>query len=87
MDFSQELNYIWTNYFWSSDKGNGPEAIQQWALVAAAGVALWPVARKILHNEFKRAHTAITGIDHDLEHIIPEFIRKPLRWLKSKVTS
>lgn len=74
--------YIWFNYFWASDKSNGPEAIQQIVLTGLAVAALWPVARKILRNEMKRAHQDITGVEHELERVFPDvrsWFRKVVR--------
>ena len=67
-----EINYIWIAYFWPSLKSNGPEALIQVAAGMAVATALWPVARKVFRNEVKRAHTEMTGVEHELERVLPD---------------
>ena len=58
-----EINYLWINYFWSSDKGNGPEAIQQTAFYAVVAIALVPPARHFIKHEFEKVH-------HKIDHVL-----------------
>jgi hypothetical protein len=62
------LNYIWINYFWSSDKGNGPEGLQQTALYGAIALLFVPVVRRWI----KHVHAKL---DHIIQHHpdIPSF--------------
>lgn len=66
------LNYIWISYFWSSDKGNGPEAIQQTLLAVVAAAILIPVVRKAIKRESAHLHAKL---DHLIKHHpdIPSF--------------
>ena len=58
-----ELNYLWINYFWSSDKGNGPEAIQQTVIYAVAAVIFIPPVRHFIKREFEKVH-------HKIDHVM-----------------
>jgi hypothetical protein len=58
-----EINYIWINYFWASDKGNGPEAIQQTIVYAIAAIILVPPVRHFIKHEFEKIH-------HKLDHTL-----------------
>jgi hypothetical protein len=53
------LSNLWFGYGWLSDKGNGPEAIQQTILYAAIAVILVPAVRRFLRLEFAKVHTKI----------------------------
>lgn len=50
------LTYLWLNYFWPSDLGNGPEAIQQSVLYAAIAVLFIPPIRKYFSRHIKSLH-------------------------------
>ncbi len=84
MSVWHEVNYVWVDYFWSSDKGNGPEAITQALLGLALLTALWPPIRKYLRNEAKKLHGEMTGVEHELEKILPDLM-KPFRWLGERL--
>lgn len=84
MSFIHEISYQWFAYWWPSIRSNGPEAITQVIIGGVVAVALWPMARKFARNEMKRVHSDITGVDHELEKILPDMV-KPFRWLKKKV--
>ena len=58
-----ELNYLWFTYFWSSDKGNGPEGLQQTVVYAIAAVILVPPVRHYIKREFEKVH-------HKLDHVL-----------------
>ena len=45
---------LWINYFWASDKGNGPEALQQTVIYATIAVLLVPPIRHALERFAKR---------------------------------
>jgi hypothetical protein len=64
---------LWFNYSWSSDKGNGPEAIQQTIVYAAAAALLVPLVRKFIAREFAKVHHSIhihgTEITAHLHHV------------------
>ena len=53
------LYTLWYGYAWSSDKGNGPEALQQTIAYAAIAIVFVPVVRKFIKREFDRVHTSI----------------------------
>jgi hypothetical protein len=61
---------LWYNYFWSSDKGNGPEAIQQTVLYAALAVTFVPVVRHWFEGHMKALHEKFTEHERMLKHII-----------------
>lgn len=58
------LHNIWFNYGWSSDKGNGPEALQQTILYAGIAAILIPAVRHFLKREFDKVHHKIES-EHD----------------------
>jgi uncharacterized membrane protein len=53
------LGNLWFNYAWSSDKGNGPEAIQQTIVYALLAVLIIPPVRKWFLAKFHRIHQKI----------------------------
>lgn len=53
------LSDFWFGYAWPSDKGNGPEAIQQTVVYAAVAVLVWPRARRAAHRFVDRKADAI----------------------------
>jgi molybdenum cofactor biosynthesis enzyme MoaA len=55
------LTYLWLNYFWPSDLGNGPEAIQQSVLYAAIAVVFIPPIRKYFSRHIKSLHDKLDG--------------------------
>jgi hypothetical protein len=59
------LHNLWFNYAWSSDKGNGPEAIQEALIVAA----LIPAVRRYVKRELAKAHDELhRKLDHIIKH-------------------
>ena len=62
------LSNLWFNYGWSSDKGNGPEAIQQTILYALAAVLLIPWVRRALARRLKKVEEAVKSV-HDTIHL------------------
>lgn len=77
---------LWINYGWSSLKGNGPEAVVQTLVYAAAAVLLIPPVRRFVLAEFHKVHSKIdkghlelhAKLDHIIEHHpdIPPFPKK-----------
>lgn len=73
------LWYLWVDYGWSSDKGNGPEAIQQTILYAVAAVIFIPVVHRWAKRELSKVHEKLDHahalIGHIIEHSpdIPEY--------------
>lgn len=61
------LHNLWFNYFWSSDKGNGPEAIQQTVLYGVIAAVLVPAVRHFIKREFGKLHKKIEE-GHDEIH-------------------
>jgi hypothetical protein len=61
------LHNLWFGYGWSSDKGNGPEAIQQTVLYAAIAAVLIPAVRRFIKREFGKLHKKIEE-GHDEIH-------------------
>lgn len=53
------LYTLWYGYAWPSLKGNGPEAVIQTVLYAAAAVLLIPPVRRWLKKEAEQAHAEI----------------------------
>lgn len=68
------LHTLWFGYGWSSDKGNGPEAIQQTVIYAVIAVLLVPPFRRLLQKELKKGNKEIhEKLDHAhalIEHVI-----------------
>jgi hypothetical protein len=60
-----ELSYIWINYFWSSLKGNGPEALVQTVVYAGAAYLFIPPVRKYIDAHMKDIHKKM---DHIIFH-------------------
>lgn len=76
------LHHLWFGYFWPSDEGNGPEALQQTVVYGLLAVIFVPLVRKwfmarmaALHEKLDHAHDKI---DHIIRHSpdIPEFPKK-----------
>ena len=78
-----EIVYLWIEYFWSSLKGNGPEALVQTAAYGVIAAVLVPAVRHFLHREFDKVKTHVSGenalihakMDHIIKHHpdIPDF--------------
>ena len=66
------LHRIWFDYFWSSDKGNGPEAIQQTILYGAIAAVLIPAVRHFVKKEFNSVHEKIEEVHDHLHHVTHE---------------
>jgi hypothetical protein len=66
------LWYLWIAYFWSSDKGNGPEALQQALVALILAVIFVPLVRKFIKREFAHIHAKV---DHVIKHApgVPSF--------------
>jgi hypothetical protein len=64
---------LWFNYGWSSDKGNGPEALQQTVVYAVIAIVLVPAVRRFIKREFDKVHHSIhvhgTELQAHLHHI------------------
>jgi uncharacterized membrane protein len=80
--FNKALNSIWINYFWSSDKGNGPEAIQQTVLYAAVAAILIPAVHRFVKRELEKIHNKLDSAHMKMDHII--FHSKDIPELPSK---
>lgn len=61
------LHHLWFTYGWPSDRGNGPEAIQELAVGALLGAVLWPPLRRRIHRAM--AHNT-AELHRKLDHII-----------------
>jgi hypothetical protein len=80
------LSHQWFTYWWSSDKGNGPEAITEMVGVAFFGSLLIPRVRRWWkrHIEDLKAHAVGENklLHEKLDHIIknhpdiPTFVRR-----------
>jgi hypothetical protein len=53
------LSNLWFNYAWSSDKGNGPEAIQQTVIYGLVAIAVVPWVHRYIKAEFHKMHMKI----------------------------
>jgi hypothetical protein len=67
------LDTAWFGYSWPSDKGNGPEALQQTVVYALAAAVFIPVVRHFIAKEFQKVHHSIhihgTEITAHLHHL------------------
>ena len=64
------------HYLWSSDLGNGPEAIQEAVIVAILTAIIVPVVRTWVKRELAKAHDELhRKLDHIIRHhpAIPEY--------------
>jgi hypothetical protein len=59
------LSYLWFHYFWPSDMGNGPEALQQTVVYGAIAVIFVPVVRKWFRRHVAELHAKM---DHIIKH-------------------
>ena len=66
------LYVLWFAYAWPSDKGNGPEAIQQIALGVIFAAIFVPLVRKWIKREYQHIHAKL---DHIIQHApgVPSF--------------
>lgn len=67
------LPNLWFNYGWPSDKGNGPEGLQQTIVYGAIAAILVPAVRHFIAREFDKVHKKIdhvhaTMVTHHEEH-------------------
>ena len=67
------LHTQWFGYFWPSDKGNGPEAIQQTLVYGLIAAILIPPVRHFFKRHFEKLHSKM---DHIIEHTesIPDYV-------------
>jgi hypothetical protein len=70
---------LWFGYSWPSDRGNGPEALQQTILYGVIAAIFIPIVRNFIRRELKKEHDEI---HEHLHHISDElhlerFERKP----------
>lgn len=56
------LSSLWFNYAWTSDKGNGPEAIQQTIIYALVAVLVIPPVRRWFGRRFHDVHEKIDTV-------------------------
>ena len=66
------IDYVWINYFWSSLKGNGPEALVQTVVYGMIALAVYPPLRKWAKRETAHLHAKV---DHLAKHLseVPAF--------------
>jgi predicted lipoprotein len=62
------LYVLWFNYTWPSLKGNGPEAIVQTIVYAAAATLLIPPVRKWVVEHFKKLHARMDADKAELHN-------------------
>lgn len=69
---------LWFSYAWPSDKGNGPEAIQQTIAYAAIAVVFVPVVRRWIKREADKIHNELHAhLHHISDHLgVPRYERK-----------
>jgi hypothetical protein len=60
---------LWFGYGWPSDRGNGPEALQQTIVYAAIAAIFVPIVRHFFLRELKKAHDEV---HEHLHHIADE---------------
>lgn len=58
-----EIRYLWFHYAWPSDLGNGPEALQEMAIIAVLSSLIYPPLRHYIQREFEKIH-------HKLDHVM-----------------
>ena len=73
-----EINYLWINYFWSSLKGNGPEAGFQTVIYAAIAVVFIPAVRKFFKRHFASVHAKLDEAHRKIDHVIAHSDIPPL---------
>lgn len=67
------LAHLWFTYFWSSDKGNGPEALQQTVVYAAVAALFVPVVRHFIERHVQSLKAHISSEHAALrEHVMAE---------------
>lgn len=64
------LYTLWFGYVWPSDKGNGPEAIQQTLVYAAIAVIIIPPVRAIISRHLDSIHAKLDKSHELMRHII-----------------
>ena len=64
MSFWHLVDYVWIDYFWSSLKGNGPEALLKSVVYAGIAMAVYPPLRKWAQRETGHIHAKLAGITH-----------------------
>jgi hypothetical protein len=61
------LPALWFNYSWPSDKGNGPEALQQTIAYAIIAAVFIPAVRHFIAREFDKVHKKIDHVHATME--------------------
>ena len=64
------LDTQWFGYWWPSDKGNGPEAIQQIVLGAVVVAIFVPPIRAWFRRHVKALHEKLDLAHQKMDHII-----------------
>jgi len=64
------LSYQWFNYWWPSDKGNGPEAIQQTLVYAATAALFVPIIHRWITKHLDALHAKLDKSHELMRHII-----------------
>jgi F0F1-type ATP synthase membrane subunit b/b' len=63
------LHHVWYGYFWPSDLGNGPEAIQQTVLYGLIALVFVPPIRHWAERHVKAIHDKL---DHHHEQLLQQ---------------
>jgi hypothetical protein len=64
-----EAWYVWIDYFWSSLKGNGPEALIQTVVYGAIAAAIYPPFRDYLKKESEKMHGRLTDLEGHIKRV------------------
>ena len=64
------ISYVWIDYFWSSLKGNGPEALVQTVIYAALAFMFIPPLRHWFERHIKALHEKFDESHRMMRHII-----------------
>ena len=80
----REISYVWFQYFWSSLKGNGPEALAQTVLYAAIALIFVPPVRRYVNNHVKSIHERLERHHKEAMDLARQHHREHLAALKPK---
>lgn len=71
------VHVLWFHYAWPSDLGNGPESIQEMAVLAFITSLLYPPIRHAIQREIHRIHQRFDKMEHIAAGNPPEdFVEK-----------
>ena len=90
------IHQQWLSYWWPSDLGNGPEAIQEMGVVALVTSLVYPPMRHYVQHEFEKLHHKIdyvlSGSNEpyvepewkEFEHWVSKLVKRATRPFRKK---